>query len=275
DDETQLKRKRVETTEKSTYQLRRCGSKELRSMGEEEIQKFEVQLEGILGVCKTKCLELLGKLEEKTMKCIGMQGKLADQFDSMKIAFEDEFKKFKDHVELKKMGNDNEHEKCIAQGEVEFWKNKFCDLEARLLRVESRISEPQGLAPVHNGEREGDKETSEHDAEFSGGGHCSRVFELRTKDKVFSEGEVHMNTHSQVEDEVSVFSAMGMKLTNVSCGGQKIEDVNGRVERTSGYDSTSESHLEFSKKSYGKEGNTAAEQSLVDLVYVDRGDESV
>ncbi|KAI3938212.1 hypothetical protein MKW92_008265, partial [Papaver armeniacum] len=136
-----------------------------------------------------------------------------------------ELKKFNDRGELKKMGNDMEHEKCTAQGEGEFWRNKFCDLEARVLRLESCIGEPRGLqndAPLHNGEREGDKEMSGNDAEFSGGRQCSREStELQTKDKLLSERKFDKNTHCQLENQLVECPATNISSESpnyVSCG---------------------------------------------------------
>ncbi|KAI3962226.1 hypothetical protein MKX01_030776 [Papaver californicum] len=284
DDEIQLKRQRVEISEKSTTdQLKRCCTfeeeeEEVKSL-EEGIQKCEAELEKILGVCKRKCLQLLAELDRKKMECVGIQGKL-DELESMKIAAEDEFKEFKRRQErrrnsdrmvwgkkeertcgrvaylereLKKMGKDIGPEKKRVQGEAEFWRDKFCDLEARVLRME-------------NGSV-GNSEMCKRDAELSGGRNCSRVSELQTKDKVLNEDEVDMNAHRQVKDEVVECPDMSIssESPNVSCGGQKAEDANGMVERTS---------LESSKNSPGKVRNTAA-ANLVQLICLDSDDESV
>ncbi|KAI3938211.1 hypothetical protein MKW92_008264 [Papaver armeniacum] len=260
DDEIQLKKQRVETTEKSTdHQLKK--SKEL----EEEEETQMVKLEKILGVCKRKCLELLAELDQKAMECIGIQGEL-DELESMKIAAEDELKAFKRRQErkrnldglvwgekgertsgrvtyleeeLKRMEKDMEHEK----GEVEFWRNKFFD---------SRKSD---------GETVGDNELSQQ------GRHCSRVSEFQTKDKVLIEDEVVMNAHRRVKEEVLGCPDMSIPSgsPNLFCGGQKAEDVNGRrVERRS---------LESNKNLNDKVGNTAAANS-VDLICLDSEDES-
>ncbi|KAI3919048.1 hypothetical protein MKW98_016601 [Papaver atlanticum] len=279
DDEILLKKQRVETTEKGTHQLKRCCTP-----GEEETQM--VKLEKILGVCKRKCIELLADLDEKAMECIGIQGEL-DELESMKIAAEDELKEFKrsqerrrnlDGIdwgkkeertsgrisyleeELKRMEKDMEHEK----GEVEFWRNKFFDSEVRVLRmengsVESRICLPND-AP-HSGETVGDNELSQQ------GRHCSRVSEFRTKGKVRNEDEIVMNAHGRVKEDVLGCPDMSIPSgsPNLSCGGQKAEDVNGRrVERRS---------LEWNKNLNDKVGNTAAANS-VDLICLDSEDES-
>ncbi|XP_026384953.1 uncharacterized protein LOC113280555 [Papaver somniferum] len=104
----------------------------------------------------------------------GIQEKLAE-LEALKLAAEDVLEKLKNRGELKEMGKDMEREKRIAQeDEVEFWRNKFNDLEARVLRMES----------VNNGEKENGA------AEFSGGRH-----HVSNEDAV--------DTHRQVEDEVS------------------------------------------------------------------------
>ncbi|KAI3881850.1 hypothetical protein MKW92_023622 [Papaver armeniacum] len=269
DDEIKLKKQRVETTEKSTHQLKRC------CISEEETRI--VKLEKHLGVCKRKCLELLAELDEKAMECIGIQGKL-DELESMKIAAEDELKEFKRRQErrrnldgmvwgkkeertsgritylegeLKRMEKDMEHEK----GEVEFWRNKFFDSEVRVLRLENGSVESQVCLQddgPHCGERVGDNELSQR------GRHCSCVSEFQTKGKVFKEDEVDMNAHRQVKEEVVECPDMHIssESPNLSCGGQKAEDVNGRVERRS-----------------DKVGNTTA-ANLVELICLDGDDES-
>ncbi|KAI3895087.1 hypothetical protein MKW92_027488 [Papaver armeniacum] len=264
DDEIQFKKQRVETTEKSSdHQFKKW--REL----EEETKKSEDKLEKILGVCKKGALE-----------CIGIQGKL-DELESMKIAAEDDLKEFKRSQErrrnldgmgwgkkeertsgrisylegeLKRLEKDMEHEK----GEVEFWRNKFFDSEVRVLRmengsVESRIYLPND-AP-HSGETVGDNELSQQ------GRHCSRVSEFQTKGKVLNKDEVVMNAHRQVKEEVLGCPDMSIPSgsPNLSCGGQKAEDVNcRRVERRS---------LELSKNLSGTVGNTAA------LICLDNDDE--
>ncbi|RZC48006.1 hypothetical protein C5167_040959 [Papaver somniferum] len=281
DDEIQLKKQRVETAEKSIdHQFKKS-----RELEEEEEETQMVKLEKILGVCKKKCLELLAELDQKAMECIGIQGEL-DELESMKIAAENELKEFKRSQErrrsldglgwgkkeertsgrisylegeLKRLEKDMEHEK----GEVEFWRNKFFDSEVRVLRmengsVESRIYLPND-AP-HSGETVGDNELSQQ------GRHCSRVSEFQTKGKVLNKDEVDKNAHRRVKEEVLGCPDMSIPSgsPNFSCGGQKAENVNVRVERRS---------LESNKNSNDKVGKTVAVNSVA-LICLDSDDES-
>ncbi|KAI3831504.1 hypothetical protein MKX03_016610 [Papaver bracteatum] len=286
DDEIELKKQRVETTMKSTdHQFKKS-----RELGEEEETQM-VKLEKILGVCKRKCLELLAELDEKAMECIGIQGKLVE-LESMKNAAEDELKALRRRQErkrnldgmvwgekggrtsgrvayleeeLKRMEKDMEHEK----GEVEFWRNKFFDSEVRVLRmengsVESRIRLPNDAPP--SGERLGDNELSNHDAEICGGRGRSRMYVMQIKDKVLNEDEVVMNAQCQEKEEVEECPGMSVSSgsPNVFCGGQKAENVNGRVERIS---------LELNENLNQRVGNTDAANS-VDLICLVSEDES-
>ncbi|KAI3831505.1 hypothetical protein MKX03_016611, partial [Papaver bracteatum] len=277
DDEIELKKQRVETTEKSAdHQFKK--SREL----EEEEETQMVQLEKIFGVCKKKCLELLAELDQKAMECTGIQGEL-DELESMKNAAEDELKRRQERKrnldgmvwgekgertsgrvtyleeELKRLEKDMEHEK----GEVEFWRNKFFDSEVRVLRmengsVESRICLPND-AP-HSGETVGDNELSQQ------GRHCSRVSDFQTKGKVLNKDEVVVNTHPRVKEEVLGCPDMSIPSgsPNLSCQGQKAKDVNcRRVERRS---------LESNENLNQKVGNTAAAVDLICLVSEDESD---
>ncbi|KAI3846298.1 hypothetical protein MKW92_026231 [Papaver armeniacum] len=280
DDEIQLKKQRVETTEKSIdHQFKK--SREL----EEEETQMVVKLEKILGACKRKCLELLAELDQKAMECIGIQGELAE-LESMKIAAENELKEFNRSQErrrsldglgwgkkeertsgrisylegeLKRLEKDMEYEK----GEVEFWRNKFFDSEVKVLRlengsVESRICLPND-AP-HSGETVGDNELSQQ------GRHCSHVSEFQTKGKVLNKDEFVMNAHCRAKEEVLGCPDMSIRSgsPNLFCGGQKAENVNVRVERRS---------LESNKNSNDKVGKTVVVNSVA-LICLDSDNES-
>ncbi|KAI3950477.1 hypothetical protein MKW92_036071, partial [Papaver armeniacum] len=208
----------------------------------------------------------------------GIQGKL-DELESMKIATEKVLEKLKNRVELKEMGKDMESERRKEQDEVEFWRNKFNDLEARVLRMVSNVDPllewsqilENDTPPDNNGEKENDG------AEFSGGRHhVSNEDEVDTHRQVEVEVAEVGNTNAVVKSgDVIYLEARVLRMESINNG----EKENGASEFSGGRHCVSnedevDTHRQVEDE-VARVGNTSAAVNSPDVIYIDSDDDSV